>query len=162
MATTSASKSSSLSARELRAWRGMLRAHAALTKALDADLEAQHGIPLTSYEVLLLLADAPDHRMRMSDLADAVLLSRSGLTRLVDRMARDGLLERETCDSDARGAYARITPAGLTLLAAARRTHLAGVRARFLDHVAADEQDLLGSCWERVLGDSAEDGVACG
>jgi DNA-binding MarR family transcriptional regulator len=75
-----------LSDRELHAWRGMLRAHAALKKGLDADLEAEHGIPLSSYEVLLHLSAAEGRRMRMSDLADSIVLSRSGLTRLVDRM----------------------------------------------------------------------------
>ena len=89
--------------RELRAWRGMLRIHATLTKALDAELEAAHGLPLTSYEVLLHLDDAEGQRMRMSDLAATVILSRSGLTRLVDRLEREGLIARESCPSDARG-----------------------------------------------------------
>jgi hypothetical protein len=104
--------------RELRAWRGMLRVHATLTKALDAELEAAHGLPLSSYEVLLHLADADGQRMRMSDLADMVILSRSGLTRLVDRLEREGLIARESCPSDARGSYA--TPAPPTSPASAR------------------------------------------
>lgn len=146
-ATTSTAQLSDL---ELRAWRGMLRAHAALTRALDADLETEHGIPLTSYEVLLHLAAAPERRMRMSELADSVLLSRSGLTRLVDRMERDGLLARGSCASDARGAYAILTDAGSAKLSAARGTHLAGIRARFLDRLTEREQELLAACWERV------------
>ena len=77
---------------ELDAWRGLLRVHASVLKALDAEMEAAHGLPLTSYEVLIQLADAPEHRMRMCDLADSVLLSRSGMSRLVDRLERDGLL----------------------------------------------------------------------
>ena len=81
----------------------MLRAHAELTRALDAQLAREHELPLSSYEVLLFLADAPDGRMRMSDLAESVLLSRSGLTRLVDRLEHEGLLKRERCESDARG-----------------------------------------------------------
>src|ERR1700745_3332102 len=85
--------------RELRAWRGMLRIHATLTKALDADLEAAHGLPLTSYEGLLHLDHADDQRVRMSDLAATVILSRSGLTRLVDRLEREGLIARESCPS---------------------------------------------------------------
>src|ERR671931_1476770 len=130
MATTvSRPETRQLDERELRAWRGMLRAHAALTKALDAELDAAHDLPLTSYEVLLYLEDAEGGRMRMRDLAESVLLSRSGLTRLADRLERDGLLRRESCASDARGAYAVITPAGLTKLAEARATHLAGVRS---------------------------------
>jgi DNA-binding MarR family transcriptional regulator len=137
--------------RELRAWRGMLRAHAALTKALDAQLEAEHGLPLSSYEVLLHLADAPGQKMRMSELAETVLLSRSGLTRLVDRLERDGLICRQTCDHDARGAFAKLRPAGLEKLRAARATHLAGVRALYLSHLTEAEQELLGEVWQRML-----------
>src|SRR3954447_4042414 len=78
---------------ELTAWRGLLRAHDQLTRALDADLAEKHGLPLASYEVLLFLAESPDGRVRMSELAESVLLSRSGLTRLVDRLEADGLVE---------------------------------------------------------------------
>src|SRR3954451_16132347 len=112
-----------LSERELRAWRGLLKAHATLVKALDAELVADHGLGITSYEVLLHLAEADAGRMRMHDLASSVLLSRSGLTRLVDRLERDGLLRREACDSDARGAYAALTDGGRRRLAEARGTH---------------------------------------
>ncbi|MEA2288625.1 MAG: hypothetical protein QOD55_622, partial [Solirubrobacteraceae bacterium] len=118
-----------LDERELRAWRGMLRIHATLTKALDADLDAAHGLPLSSYEVLMHLYDADEQRMRMSDLAASVILSRSGLTRLVDRLEREGLIERQSCASDARGSFASLTPAGRRKLQAARATHLAGVRS---------------------------------
>jgi DNA-binding MarR family transcriptional regulator len=152
-----------LSARELRAWRGMLRTHAVLTKALDAELDAAHGLPLSSYEVLMHLNDAEDQRMRMSDLADLVILSRSGLTRLVDRLEREGLLERQSCASDARGSFASLTAAGRRKLAAARATHLAGVRAMFLDHFTPEEQELLGAAWERLLPGVADaPGAACG
>lgn len=148
-----------LSSRELGAWRGMLRAHAALTKALGADLEREHGIPLTSYEVLMNLHDAPGRRMRMSDLACAVILSRSGLTRLVDRLAREGLLVREACGDDARGAYAVLTDLGVERVAEARRTHLSGVRARFLERLSVEEQELLGELWTRVVPPSGQ--VCC-
>jgi DNA-binding MarR family transcriptional regulator len=140
-----------LTAPELRAWRGMLRAHAALAKALDAQLEAAHGLQLSSYEVLMYLADAEDQRMRMCDLASTILLSRSGLTRLVDRLQREGLLERVACSDDARGAFAKLTPLGRERLAAARVTHLAGVRAMFLDLFMPEELELLGLSWDRVL-----------
>jgi DNA-binding MarR family transcriptional regulator len=140
-----------LSPPELRAWRGMLRAHAALAKALDAQLEAAHGLQLSSYEVLMYLADAEDQRMRMCDLASTILLSRSGLTRLVDRLQREGLLERVACSDDARGAFAKLTPLGRERLAAARATHLAGVRAMFLDLFTPAELELLGGSWDRVL-----------
>jgi DNA-binding MarR family transcriptional regulator len=162
-ATAQRTSSQQLDDRELRAWRGMLRAHAALTKALDADLENAHGLPLSSYEVLMYLNDAEDMKMRMRDLATSVILSRSGLTRLVDRLERDGLIRRETCASDARGAYAVLTPEGARTLAAARKTHLAGVRSRFLAHFSAAEMDALGDAWERVVpGAASAPGPGCG
>jgi DNA-binding MarR family transcriptional regulator len=151
-----------LSPRELCAWRGMLRVHAYLRKALDAQMEAEHGLPLTSYEVLLFLAEADGERMRMCDLASSILLSRSGLTRLVDRLERDALIVRESCASDARGAFARLTPEGRAKLDAARRTHLAGVRELFLDRLSPAEQELLGQVWERVLPVGGGPGPACG
>jgi DNA-binding MarR family transcriptional regulator len=152
-----------LDARELRAWRGMLRVHATLTKALDADLEAAHGLPLSSYEVLLNLADAEGQRMRMSDLAASVILSRSGLTRLVDRLEREGLIVRESCPSDARGSFATLTPSGRRKLDAARATHLAGVRSMFVDHFSAEELEVLGAAWERLLpGVVNAPGPSCG
>jgi DNA-binding MarR family transcriptional regulator len=135
---------------ELDAWRGMLRAHAELTRALDAELTAAHGLPLSSYEVLLFVGDAPEGRMRMSELADSVLLSRSGLTRLADRLERAGLIERVQCNEDARGYFAQITPAGRELFDKARRTHLAGVRRLFLDRFSRDELRELGGLWERL------------
>jgi DNA-binding MarR family transcriptional regulator len=140
---------------ELRAWRGLLRVHALLSKALDAQLEAEHGLPLTSYEVLGRLAEAEEHKMRMCDLATSVILSRSGLTRLVDRLERDGLLARESCASDARGAFAKLTPEGREKLQAARATHLAGVRALFLERFSPAELELLGEYWARVTPGAA-------
>lgn len=139
-----------LDAEELGAWRGMLRAHSALTKALDAELVRAHGLPLSSYEVLLFLADSPEGQMRMSELADGVLLSRSGLTRLVDRMEREGLLRRERCEDDARGWFAAITPKGRELFTRARKTHLDGVRERFLSHFTRNELRSLAAFWERI------------
>jgi DNA-binding MarR family transcriptional regulator len=135
---------------ELAAWRGMLRVHSDMTRVLDAELTHRHGLPLSSYEVLLFLADSPDGRMRMSELADSVLLSRSGLTRLVDRLERDGLLEREQCEEDARGYFAAITDRGRALFTEARRTHLAGVRERFLSRFSRDDLRTLGGLWEKV------------
>jgi len=128
----------------------MLRAHAALTKELDAQLAREHKLPLSSYEVLLYLADAPEGRMRMSELAQSVLLSRSGLTRLVDRLQREGLLRRKACESDARGFFAEITPKGRRLFDAARRTHLDGVRDLFLSRFSRDELRALGALWQKL------------
>ena len=135
---------------ELAAWRGMLRAHAALTRALDAELAREHDLPLSSYEVLLFLADSESGRMRMSELADSVLLSRSGLTRLVDRLERQGLLRRERCESDARGLFAEITPEGRELFDAARVTHLDGVRKLFLSRYSRDELKTLAALWAKL------------
>lgn len=140
-----------LSEAELGAWRGLLRVHAALLKELDAELERAHGLPLSSYEVLINLASAPEQRLRMADLADRVLLSRSGMTRLVDRLERDGLLKRQQCSVDARGCFAALTADGAAFLERARPTHLASVRERFLRHLSPDELAQLAGVWERVL-----------
>jgi DNA-binding MarR family transcriptional regulator len=135
---------------ELAAWRGMLRAHAELVRELDAELAREHDMPLSSYEVLLFLDDSAEGRMRMSELADSVLLSRSGLTRLVDRLERQGLLRRERCESDARGFFAEITPEGRRAFAVARKTHLDGVRRLFLSRFSRDELRTLGGMWAKL------------
>jgi DNA-binding MarR family transcriptional regulator len=140
-----------LTAVELGAWRGLLRVHAALVKSLDAQLAAAHDLPLSSYEVLITLEAAPGRKLRMSELADSVLLSRSGMTRLVDRLERDGLLERDHCTADGRGCFAVLTGKGLEAVAEARRTHLSGVRERFLSQFGDDELRVLAGFWERVL-----------
>ena len=128
----------------------MLRAHSALTRELDAELAREHDLPLSSYEVLLFLNESEQGRMRMSELADSVLLSRSGLTRLVDRLERQGLLRRERCESDARGLFAEITAEGRRVFAKARKTHLDGVRRLFLDRFSRDELRTLGGLWEKL------------
>jgi DNA-binding MarR family transcriptional regulator len=140
-----------LSPVELAAWRGMLRVHAALVKSLDAQLSAAHDLPLSSYEVLITLEAAPGRKLRMSELADSVLLSRSGMTRLVDRLEREGLLERDHCTADGRGCFAVLTDKGQDAVAGARRTHLGGVRERFLSQFEDHELRLLATFWERVL-----------
>ena len=150
-----------LSERELRAWRGLLRVHASLSKALETQVEAAHGLQLSSYEVLMYLADAEGRRMRMCDLADSVILSRSGLTRLVDRLERDGFLVREPAPDDARGSFAKLTETGLAKLREARVTHLSGVRELFLTHLSEAEQDALGELWERILPTAHASGPEC-
>jgi DNA-binding MarR family transcriptional regulator len=145
-----------LSTIELGAWRGMLRVHAALVRELDAELDATHDLPLTSYDVLIYLQSAPGKRLRMAELADSVLLSRSGVTRLVDRLEREGLIVRDTCTSDGRGCFAVLTDEGEQVLARARPTHLAGVRERFLRHFSEDELKLLARYWERVKPGAAD------
>ena len=138
---------------ELGAWREFLHVHAVLTRELDEEMRRAHGLPLSSYDVLVNLESAPDRQMRMSELADAVLLSRSGLTRLVERLEREGLLSRADCPSDARGSLAVLTDAGVLRLSQARKTHLRGVRERFLDHFSDDELEQLSEFWARLLGD---------
>jgi DNA-binding MarR family transcriptional regulator len=122
-----------------------------LVKALDAELQAEHGLPLSSYEVLITLRTAPAKRLRMAELADRVILSRSAMTRLVDRLEREGLLERDKCSSDARGFFAVLTPKGEELLASARPTHLDGVRDRFLTHFGQEELTTLARWWDRLV-----------
>jgi len=157
-----ARKGARLSERELAAWRGLLKAHSQLVAPLDEELEREHGIPLGSYEVLLHLADAPDGSLRMGDLADRLLLSRSGLTRLIDRLVSRDVVERHSCPSDRRGTYARLTPDGSALLNAARPTHLRGVREHFLDLLSDSDLERLGEIWERVSTASPADDTSCG
>jgi DNA-binding MarR family transcriptional regulator len=140
-----------LSPDELAAWRGFLRVHSELTHELDSELRAEHDTPLTSYEVLLLLNDSGEGRLRMSELADRALLSRSGLTRLVDRLVGRGFVTREDCPDDARGYFAVITETGRAAFAEARRTHLAGVRRLFLERLSAEQRDQLAAAWTDVL-----------
>jgi DNA-binding MarR family transcriptional regulator len=139
-----------LSDAELRAWRGLLRAHASLAKRLEGRLEREHGLPLSSYEVLQHLMDAPAGRMRMCDLAEQVQLSRSGLTRLVDRLEREQLIGRCSCEHDARGAYACLTDRGRERLEAARGTHRAVVQEHFLSHFSEHELQALAEMWDRI------------
>ena len=136
---------------ELGAWREFLHAHAVLTRELDEELRRAHGLPLSSYDVLVNLEGAEGRQMRMSELADAVLLSRSGLTRLVERLEREGLLSRADCPDDARGSLAVLTDAGAARLTQARRTHLRGVRERFLGKFSDDDLERLADYWRRVL-----------
>ena len=144
-----------LSARELSVWRMFLRAHASITRRLEHDLVAEHDLPLASYDVLLQLAESPQRRLRMTDLADRVLLSRSGLTRLVDRLAAEGLVERQSCPSDARGTFTVLTEAGLGRLRQAAPTHLRGVEEYVTARLAADELDRLGALLSRLVPGSA-------
>ena len=144
------SVNTSLTPTELAAWRGLLRSHAALVRDLDAELQARHDLSLHEYEVLLTLAAAPDGRMRMSELATAVVLSQSGLTRLVDRLVRDGSVARVRCEGDRRGLNAELTDAGRQRYGKARVTHLADVRRRFLGHFNEAELNTLGTFWERI------------
>lgn len=149
--------SAQLDETEIAAWRGLLRVHARLIRELSLELEQVHGLPLSSYEVLLVLANAPDERMRMAELADSVLLSPSGITRLVDRLVSDGLVGKARCVRDRRGWYAVLTDEGRDRLCEARATHLAGVRRRYHDQLSADEQEQLAAIWARLLQGAGPD-----
>jgi DNA-binding MarR family transcriptional regulator len=128
----------------------MLEAHSAVTRQLDAQMRSEHGLSLSAYEVLRLLDDAPAHRMRMSDLARGVLLSRSGCTRLVDRLVRRSYVSRSADTDDGRGLFAELTAAGLEKVAAARATHHDGIRRFFLDRLTPTDQIALSDIWARL------------
>jgi DNA-binding MarR family transcriptional regulator len=134
------------------AWRAFLRAHAQVIRRLERELQDERGMALTDYDVLVQLARADQRRLRMSELADRLLLSRSGVTRLVDRLVADGLVERVLCDDDRRGQWAALTDAGRRRLREAAPVHLRGVTTHFLDRLSADELARL----ERMLDPIAE------
>ena len=140
-----------MSPEELAAWGGLLRTHAMLIRELDEELERAHGLTLGDYDVLVQLAKAPDRMLRMSELAQAVLLTRSGLTRLVDRLERRGLVERHKCPSDARGSLAVLTDEGLRRFQTAHPTHLGGVRRLFLDLLEPSDLERLAAIWKRIV-----------
>ena len=123
----------------LSTWAAFLRAHARVVRELERELQAEQRLALTDYDVLVQLAGADERRLRMSELADRLLLSRSGITRLVDRLVAEGLVERATCDTDRRGQWAALTDAGLDRLRTASPTHLRGVAEHFLDRMSPEE-----------------------
>jgi DNA-binding MarR family transcriptional regulator len=139
----------------LAAWRAFLMAHSLVTRRLDDELRIEHGLSLAEYDALLQLAQAPDRRLRMNQLAERVILSRSGVTRLVDRLEADGLVTRRSCSSDARGAEAVLTDAGLERLRAASPTHLRGVERYFLDALTMDELHAVEHALDAVIERSA-------
>lgn len=134
---------------ELRAWRSFLVAHARVARQLEADLLAASHLPLAEFDVLMQLDLAEDHRLRMNDLADRVVLSRAGITRLVDRLVRDGLVARAKCTSDARGSFAVLTDKGHARLDDARPGHFAAVRRRFLEAFSRSELESLAALLDR-------------
>jgi DNA-binding MarR family transcriptional regulator len=139
-----------LSTGELAAWRGFLRTHARLLRHLDRQLTDEQGLPTSSYEVLLRLVEAPGGTMRMKDIADSLLLSRSGLSRVVDELERKGYVARQACSSDARGTEAVITRSGRSAFRKAQRSHLSSVRAEFLDKLSEEQQRQLAEAWTAV------------
>jgi DNA-binding MarR family transcriptional regulator len=142
-----------LSRTELDVWRSFLRAHAHITRVLEGELLAAQRLSLASYDVLVQLSEAPGRRLRMTELADAVLLSRSGVTRLVDRLERSGLVARARVDSDGRGVEAVLTQLGFDRLRAATGTHLSGVARHFAGHLAEGELTGFGRTCEKLATD---------
>jgi DNA-binding MarR family transcriptional regulator len=134
----------------MTAWRAFLTAHAAIIRILEAELDSEQAMSLADFDVLVQLSSAPEHGLRMSDLADRVLLSRSGMTRRVDRLEIAGLVARRDCDADRRGAYAVITTPGLERLRAALPTHLRGVDEHFLAHLEPEEMDVVTGVMRRL------------
>ncbi len=135
---------------QLAGWRAFLRAHARVMERLERELEDGHGMALSWYDVLVQLSEAPAGRLRMNDLARAVLLSRAGLTRLVDRMASAGMVEREACEQDRRGTFVVMTPDGRSALRRAAPLHLRGVQEHFTDLVTAAELETLEAALGRI------------
>jgi DNA-binding MarR family transcriptional regulator len=125
-------------------WRDLLAAHARLRARLEEELQAAHELSLSDYEVLVQLSEAPGRALRMSELATHVLLTPSGLTRRVDRLTREGLVQREACPDDARGAFAVLTGLGYQRLLEAAPTHVRGVRRYLMDPLGRDGVKALG------------------
>jgi DNA-binding MarR family transcriptional regulator len=138
------------------AWRTFLRAHATVMRDLERELTASVGMPLSTYDVLLQLVEAPGRRLRMAELADRVLLSRSGLTRLVDRLQADGLVRREPSKDDARGTYTVLTDVGFAALRQAAPVHLAGVLQHWLSKFTEDELHVLAGLLGRIAAPEPE------
>jgi DNA-binding MarR family transcriptional regulator len=141
--------------RDLTAWIRLLRAHAALTRELDARLEAAHGLSLRDYDVLVQLYFAPDHRMRRVDIARTVILSPSGITRLLEGLERIGWVAKHHCESDARVTWAVLTQEGMTKFEAAQETYLADIEELFSSRFdEAEHEQLAGLLGRLKLADA--------
>jgi DNA-binding MarR family transcriptional regulator len=135
---------------EIRTWIRFLATHSAITRELEARLMGAHGLTLSDYDVLVQLARAPERKLRNIDLAKAVVLTRSGVTRLVDGLEKDGLVARSSCPSDKRGTFVAITDQGLARLREAATTQLDGVRELFLDKLGADGREQMDALLGRL------------
>jgi DNA-binding MarR family transcriptional regulator len=146
----------------LQPWLAFLRAHAAVSRALEAELEAEQSMSLADYEALMQLAHADGRRLRMSELADRMILTRSGISRLVDRLVAAEYVEREACSTDARGAYAVLTEAGYVRLQAASPTHLRGIDEHFLSAIPPADCEAFVRVLEGILDGLARPGRQSG
>lgn len=142
-------------AASVSAWRALVAAHATVLESVERGLAAEQLVPLTWVDVLVALWDAPGHRLRLSDLARRVVHSRSGLTRLLDRMEAAGLVRREACPSDRRGAFAVITPAGRAVQLAAWPICARGITESFARHLSTEEATVLADALGRVAAAGA-------
>ena len=158
-APSTADGASSLEGVALEAWRSYLQSHASIVRLLDAELISEHGITTRDYEVLLYLAQSPDRKLPMSALAESTMLTRSGITRLVDGLVAGGFIERVSCPSDARVSYAQLTDEGFDKLRHAGCTHVGSIRRLFLEHFDADETGQLAELLGRLPG--AQRGGSC-
>jgi DNA-binding MarR family transcriptional regulator len=149
MAKNSSSTPRWLNATEMKAWRGYIIASRRLLEALDLDLDA-HELSMADYEILAQLSDAPDRSMRMSELADVAMLSRSRLSHRMKVMEKAGWVKREPCVDDKRGYYAVMTPKGWKAIVAAAPDHVESVRSRFVDHLTKSDQVVIAEIFERV------------
>src|SRR5579862_9181956 len=136
--------SNELSKPGLEAWKGLLLAHATLVEQIDREMALTNLLPLDWYDALLALEDAPNRRLKMSDLADQVLLSKSGLTRLVDRLEAKGYIARQACKADRRVAYAVLTAEGLRAREASWPTYRAALHEHFSSHMSEEEAKVIG------------------
>lgn len=140
-----------LSEQNLAAWRNFLKAHAVVVDRIDHDLLTAERLPLSSYDVLIELYEAPERRLRMHELAQRIVLSRSGLTRLVDRLEAEGLLRRDRSATDRRGAYAVITEQGIEALRRAWPVYAQGIVRYFAQWLSPEEAQVLETAFERIL-----------
>ena len=145
---------SGLEGAALEAWRSYLQSHASIVRVLDADLAADHGMTTRDYEVLLYLSQAEGRHLPMSALAESTMLTRSGITRLVDGLVANGLVARVACPNDARVSYAQLTDLGYQKLREAG-SHVASIRRMFLQHFSSEEIELLASLLGRLPGAQA-------
>jgi len=145
---------------EITTWVALLRVHATTTRRFNAQLVADHGLTLNDYEVLLHLARADGRRLRRVDLAEGVLLTPSGITRLLEGLERSGYVERASCESDARVTYAQLTDAGMEKLREASESHVASINELFRARFSKEELKALCGLLERLPQDASDD-VAC-
>ena len=153
--------SKELSREGVEAWKGLLLAHATLVEQIDREMARHNLLPLDWYDALLALEDAPGRRLKMSDLADQVLLSKSGLTRLVDRLEAKGYIKREGCRSDRRVAYAVLTPEGLKAREESWPTYRAAIQDHFASHLTSEQLEVIGTSLQKFIGRYRQRG-ACG